>query len=176
MSQGTPAIACIGVIGRHNNPLHIATFPPGQRDELEFQFLLSSSLDIFEQRLPDQSADHDFGLLQALDERIAMYGWVTNTGVKIVIIIDMEGKPPDPNANRYSNVLGVRESDLKPAFRAIQTAYIRLLRNPFYEPDDHSPRSLNARHTHGSLQINSTQFINEVDRIGRTWYPGVQAI
>ena len=193
MSMGTPAIACIGVIGKHvccskrsntrermlspqNNPLHISLFPPGERDALEFQFMLSSSLDIFEARLPEQSADHDFGLLQAIDERLAMYGWVTNTGVKFVIVIDMEGKPPDPSVNRNSAVLGVRDSDMRPAFRAIHTAYMRLLRNPFYDPDDHSPRGSRAEKTAGSLQVVSPRFINEMGRIGHTWHPGIQTV
>ena len=151
-------------------------FPPGQRDSLEFQFLLNSSLDIFEARLPHQAADHDFGLLQAIDECLAMYGWVTNTGVKIVIIVDLEGKPPNPNVNRSSAILGIRDSDLKPAFRAIQTAYIRLLHNPFYYPDDHNPRSQIAQLRVGSLQILSPRFIKEMARIGETWHPGIQAI
>ena len=101
MDSRSPAIACIGVIGRNNNPLHIALFPttaPGyeaQRDRLEFSFMLNSCLDIFEARMPAKSATHDFGLLHALDERIAMYGWLTNTGVKFVIVVDMEGAPAE---------------------------------------------------------------------------------
>ena len=138
--------------------------------------MLSSSLDIFEARLPEQTADHDFGLLQAIDERLAMYGWVTNTGVKFVIVVDMEGKPPDQNASRGSVILGVRDSDFKPAFRALQNAYIRLLRNPFYDPDDHSPQGARANEMTGSLQIQSPAFMREVERIGLAWYPGIQAI
>ena len=42
--------------------------------------MLNSCLDIFEARIPSKTIGHDFGLLHALDERIAMYGWVTNTG------------------------------------------------------------------------------------------------
>jgi len=101
MGSRVPSIACIGVIGKHvrrhtydaledplssclqNNPLHISLFPPEERAPLEFSFLLSSCLDIFEARLPHKTADQDFGLLQAVDERLAMYGWLTNTGVKI---------------------------------------------------------------------------------------------
>lgn len=138
--------------------------------------MLSSSLDIFEARLPEQTADHDFGLLQAIDERLAMYGWVTNTGVKFVIVVDMEGKPADSNASKNNTVLGVRESDFKPAFRALQNAYIRLLRNPFYNPDDHSPQGQRAERTVGSIQIHSPMFIREVERIGLNWYPGIQTL
>ncbi|KAF1960236.1 Sedlin [Byssothecium circinans] len=176
MSSRTPAIACIGIIGRHNNPLHISLFPPEERAPLEYQFLLSSCLDIFEARLPHKTADQDFGLLQAVDERLAMYGWLTNTGVKFVIVVDMEGRPANPLDNKISTAVGLRDADLKPAFRALQTAYIMLLRNPFYNPDEHSPVTANAEQRVGSTQITSRNFIKEVKRIGDAWAPGIANI
>ena len=101
MDRRSPSIACIGIIGRHNNPLHISLFPAtgagyeAERDKLEYSFMLNSCLDIFEARMPTKGLTQDFGLLHALDERIAMYGWVTNTGVKIVVVVDMEGAPSE---------------------------------------------------------------------------------
>jgi hypothetical protein len=128
-----PSIACIGVIGKHvsrckysqatlgqnlswtqNNPLHISLFPAEERAPLEYQFLLSSCLDIFEARLPHKTADQDFGLLQAVDERLAMYGWLTNTGVKFVIVVDMEGRPATAQDGKATTVVGLRDADLKP--------------------------------------------------------------
>lgn len=55
------------------------------------------------------------------------------------------------------------------AFHALQGAYIRLLRNPFYSPDEHSPAHGNAQRHAGSMQITSKSFIREVDQIGRSW-------
>ncbi|KAJ4378398.1 hypothetical protein N0V86_006101 [Didymella sp. IMI 355093] len=153
MAGKVPSICCIGYIGKHNNPLHISLFPAEERAPLEFQFLLSSCLDIFEARLPFKTADQDFGLLQAVDERLAMYGWLTNTGVKIVIVVDMEGRPATALDSKAATAVGLRDADLKPAFRALQTAYIKLLRNPFYNPDEHSPVTANAEHKIGSTQI-----------------------
>ncbi|KAF2166868.1 hypothetical protein M409DRAFT_66417 [Zasmidium cellare ATCC 36951] len=175
MVDRSPSIAAIGVIGRHNNPLHIALFPATYqdkqetRDKLEYSMLLNSSLDIFEARMPSKTVGHDFGLLHALDERIALYGWLLNTGVKLVIVVDMEGRMA-PNAEAAkTSILGLRGTDLTPAFQALQTAYVRLLRNPFYVPDDHDSKTAKTR---SNLQIDSPKFINEVDRIGRNWYPG----
>lgn len=62
------------------------------------------------------------------------------------------------------------------AFRALQTAYIKLLRNPFYSPDEHSPVSANAEHKIGSTQITSRSFVQEVKRIAEAWVPGVTNI
>ena len=74
--------------------------------------MLNSCLDIFEARMPSKGATHDFGLLHALDERIAMYGWMTNTGVKFVIVVDMEGAPAE--GGRVTAGLGLRNSDFTP--------------------------------------------------------------
>lgn len=74
--------------------------------------MLNSCLDIFEARMPSKTVGHDFGLLQAMDERIAMYGWLLNTGIKLVIVVDMEGRPAEPG--RLTSALGLRNSDLTP--------------------------------------------------------------
>lgn len=76
--------------------------------------MLSSCLDIFEIRMPHKTVEQDFGLLQAIDERLAMYGWLTNTGVKFVVVIDMEGRPATLNETKINSAIGIRDADLKP--------------------------------------------------------------
>lgn len=44
-------------------------------------------------------------------------------------------------------------------FRALQTAYIQLVCNPFYENDEAKP-------------ITSKRFVEEIKRIGENWTPG----
>lgn len=116
----SPSIAAIGVIGRHNNPLHVALFPATYqdkeepRDQLEYEMMLNSSLDIFEARIPSKTVGQDFGLLHALDERIALYGWLLNTGVKLVIVVDMEGRVAPNSEAVKTSMLGLRNSDLSP--------------------------------------------------------------
>lgn len=58
----------------------------------------------------------------------------------------------------------------------MQTAYIKLLRNPFYNPDEHSPVQADAEKKIGSTQITSRSFIQEVKRIAEAWVPGVTNI
>jgi hypothetical protein len=43
-----------------------------------------------------------------------MYGWLTNTGVKFVIVVDMEGKPAAAQDGKSSTAIGLRDADLKP--------------------------------------------------------------
>lgn len=77
--------------------------------------MLNSCLDIFEARMPAKTIGHDFGLLHALDERIAMYGWLLNTGVKLVIVVDMEGRTASGNdTGKYVTGLALRGNDLTP--------------------------------------------------------------
>lgn len=65
--------------------------------------------------MPAKTIGHDFGLLHALDERIAIYGWLLNTGVKLVIVVDMEGrKASDNEAGRTVAGLALRGNDLTP--------------------------------------------------------------
>ena len=59
------------------------------------------------------------------------------------------------------------------AFRALQTAYIRLLQNPFYVPDDHTPMAAaNGTRGKGGM-ITSRKFIQDIERIGNAWRPGL---
>ncbi|KAI0420699.1 Sedlin [Xylaria grammica] len=200
MANTIPSIACIGVIGRNNNPLHITIFPSYDtttqtyspvRTALQFSLLLSGTLDIFEARsrhLSNPAASGggggggggsmllsgDFGLLHAIDDRLAAYGFETNTGVKFVAVVDMRGRLAKSSNTTAagargggSSGVGLRDNELKPVFRAAQTAYVRLLQNPFYEPDDGKP---------GARRITSRKFGDEMRRIGEAWAPGVTAL
>jgi len=141
------------------------------------QFLLNSCLDIFDIRAKTKTLDQDLGLLQAIDERLAAYGWLTNTGIKFIIVVDMMGRPPAPEEDkrRFPAAVGLRDAELKPAFRAVQTAYIQLMLNPFYMPDDRTPLQI-ANYGGKNPEITSKKFINELQRIGKTWTPGIPSI
>ncbi|KAJ5683194.1 hypothetical protein N7462_006359 [Penicillium macrosclerotiorum] len=169
-----PKIACIGIIGKADNPLHISLFPPYDDASIKFSFLLNSCLDIFEIRRKQTSIDQDLGLLHAIDERLAAYGWLTTTGVKFLIVVDLFGQESAFGSKSAGPaVSGLRDSDLKPAFRALQNAYIQLLQNPFYSPDDHAPTSEMAASSASSCQsISNPRFLADVQRIGANWAPG----
>ncbi|KAL2833657.1 Sedlin [Aspergillus pseudoustus] len=170
-----PRIACIGVIGKTDNPLHMSLFPPYLNSTIEFSFLLNSSLDVFEIRQKETSIDQDLGLLHAVDERLASYGWLTTTGIKFLIVVDFIG---DQSTNETRGVArpSFRESDLKPAFRALQTAYIQLLQNPFYSPDDYITPANGAVQAAKISHITDQKFIAEVNRIGNSWAPGTTSL
>ena len=69
---------------------------------LNYHFLTHTTLDVFALRLPQKTADQDFGLLYAISEDLAAYGWLTNTGVKFVVFVSCVGVGG-----------GIREGELK---------------------------------------------------------------
>lgn len=152
-------------------PSHDASSPTGfspVRTPLQFSLLLSSTIDVFDLRAKHNAASGvglsgDFGLLHAVDDRLAAYGFETNTGVRMVCIVDMRGRRLDGSSTATTGAAaaavaagggglggsggggargvgtGLRDAELKPVFRAMQNAYVRLLQNPFYDPDEHAP-------------------------------------
>ncbi|KAK1828128.1 trafficking protein particle complex subunit 2-like protein [Podospora conica] len=175
MATAIPSIACLGVIGRNNNPLHTSIFPSYDpstsslapvRTPLQFSLLLSSTLDVFELRARRVGLTGDYGLLHAVDERLASYGFETNTGVKFVVVVDMRGRRGTGPA------VGLREGEMRTVFKAMQTAYVRLLQDPFFEPDEHSP----VAGAGGGRRIVSRRFAEDMRRIGEGWMPGVAAL
>lgn len=98
-----------------DEPLHISLFPPYMDSIIEFSFLLNSCLDIFEIRQKQTAIDQDLGLLHAVDERLAAYGWLTTTGVKFLVIVDVVGQVPIGSGRSTGVAMaGLRDSDLKP--------------------------------------------------------------
>ncbi|EGR53119.1 uncharacterized protein TRIREDRAFT_53462 [Trichoderma reesei QM6a] len=181
MSAAIPSVACLGVIGRNNNPLHISIFPSYDplanaftpiRNPLQFSLLLSSTIDVFDLRSKNSTASGDYGLLHAIDDRLAAYGFETNTGVRMVCIVDMRGRRVEAGGSGAVGVgAGLRDAELKPVFRAMQSAYVRLLQNPFYDPDEHAP--LGGK---GGKRITSKKFGDAMKRIGEAWTPGVTTL
>lgn len=87
---------------------------------------MNSCLDIFEARQKQTSIDQDLGLLHAVDERLAAYGWLTNTGIKFIVVMDLVGQPMPIGTKepKSSAVAGLRDSELKPVRVPESVAYV----------------------------------------------------
>jgi hypothetical protein len=113
-----------------------------------------------------------------VDDRLAAYGFETNTGTRFVVIVDMRGRRidsavaaglTDGRDKRIAGAAaGLREGEMRPVFKAMQAAYIRLTQNPFYDPDEHS-----SPLGHSGKKITSKKFAEDMRRIGETWTPGI---
>ena len=55
--------------------------------------MLNTSLDIFDVRTRDHNrVDQDLGMLQAIDDKLSIWGWQTGTGTKFAVIVNAQGK------------------------------------------------------------------------------------
>lgn len=72
-------------------------------------------------------------------------------------------------AGLEAGAVGLKESDLKVVFRAMSTAYVRLLQNPFYEPEESGGAG-------AGQGIGGKKFGAEMKRIGEAWTVGVTSL
>lgn len=84
----------------------------------------------------------------------------------------IDGAIADARDKRTAGVAtGLREGEMRPVFKAMQAAYMKLMQNPFFDPDEHSPPT-----GHGGKKITSRKFTEEIRRIGESWAPGVGSL
>lgn len=154
-----------------DNPLHISLFPPYSDSTIEFSFLLNSCLDIFDIRCKQTSIDQDLGLLHAIDERLAAYGWLTTTGVKLLIIVDLFGQE-EASAGKQAGaaINGLRDSDVKPV------CFPSISRECFSTESTH-PLIISYRHSaHYRVHIFSFCRIHSIPPMTTYPFPGIQRL
>ena len=80
-------------------------------------------------------------------------------------------------AGEYNGLIcGGMANNLHQAFRALQTAFIQLMQNPFYAPSDDPPIVKATLPQSGSGHTVTRKFTDEVKRIGDTWAPGMSTV
>ncbi|RIA88630.1 Sedlin [Glomus cerebriforme] len=136
-------IQSIAIIGKQNNPLYIKNFSKSHPD-LKFHYIAHTSCDVIEERAGiagSETADTYLGLLYVMED-LAVYGYITNTKVKFVVVLLV----PDTV---------IKNTDMKNLFKKIHNVYINQVCNPFYNLD-------------GKKSIISKRFIASIDAIGIT--------
>jgi predicted XRE-type DNA-binding protein len=110
--------------------------------------------DIFDIRCKQTSIDQDLGLLHAIDERLAVYGWLTTTGVKLLIVVDVFGQEEAASAVKMAGpaISGLRDSDMKPvSFGKIFRGYLHLYLTVQHRRSEHCKVRISS-----SCKIHST--------------------
>ncbi|KMZ62719.1 Trafficking protein particle complex subunit 2-like protein [Zostera marina] len=116
-------IVCVAVIGQQNNPLFLQSFTQ-EDDDLKLHHIVHCSLDVIDERVnnPKRSGiavnEAFLGLLYPT-ESYKVYGYLTNTKVKFILIT------ADPE---------VRDADARNFFRKFHVAYVDAVSNPFHVP------------------------------------------
>nr|CAG4648987.1 EOG090X0HN8 [Polyphemus pediculus] len=117
---------CIAFISKENSPLFVRCTNSSQ--ELQFHYIVHTCLDFVEEKIVQSNKSGSdvrelyLGMLYS-NEEVKAYGFVTNTKIKIVIIIDS------------TNSL-LRDNEIRAMFRKLHNAYTELVCNPFYIPGD----------------------------------------
>eukprot|EP01132_Coremiostelium_polycephalum_P000526 gene526-664_t len=133
-------IVCVSIVGKGNNPLFIQDYSSGLSEEnkLKLHYIVHCSLDIIEEKpgsTKKQVGDMYLGLLY-LTEDYKVYGYLTNTKIKFIVVI--------------LDTTDVKDSDLKTFFKRLQTLFINTTSNTFYK--------LNSK-------IESKKFLQEVSNL-----------
>ncbi|GJS41454.1 trafficking protein particle complex subunit 2-like protein [Tanacetum coccineum] len=106
-----------------NNPLYIQSFTEGD-DALKLHHIVHCSLDVVDERVnnPKKSGpmlnETFLGLLYPT-ENYKVYGYLTNTKVKFILV---------------TTDLDVRDADVRNFFRRFHSAYLDAVSNPFHVP------------------------------------------
>ncbi|EDW73970.1 uncharacterized protein Dwil_GK21624 [Drosophila willistoni] len=116
---------CIAVIGKDNAPLYLATSDMEQ--ELQLQYHVHAALDVVEEKCllgkgAPESKELYLGLLYSTENH-KIYGFVTNSRVKFIVVID-------------STNVALRENEVRAIFRNLQVLYTDAVCNPFYIPGE----------------------------------------
>ncbi|EDX06595.1 trafficking protein particle complex subunit 2-like protein [Drosophila simulans] len=116
---------CIAVIGKDNAPLYLTTSDMEQ--ELDLQYHVNAALDVVEEKCligkgSPESKELYLGLLYSTENH-KIYGFVTNTRVKFIVVID-------------SSNVALRENEVRAIFRNLHLLYTDAICNPFYIPGE----------------------------------------
>jgi len=117
---------CISFISKENSPLFLQCANEDQ--ELQYHYIVHTCLDFVEEKIVQSNKSGSdvrelyLGLLYS-NEEVKAYGFVTNTKIKIIVIVDS------------MNSL-LRDNEIRAMFRKLHNAYTELVCNPFYIPGD----------------------------------------
>ncbi|XP_061830749.1 trafficking protein particle complex subunit 2-like protein isoform X2 [Nerophis lumbriciformis] len=117
----TKMAVCIAVIAKENYPLFIRSLPT--QNELKFHYTVHTSLDVVEAKisavgkaLGDQKELY-LGLLYPTED-YKVYGYVTNSRVKFVIVVD-------------SSNTSLRDNEIRSMFRKLHNSFADICQDFF---------------------------------------------
>ncbi|XP_075743661.1 trafficking protein particle complex subunit 2-like protein isoform X3 [Rhipicephalus microplus] len=114
----------VAVIGRENSPLFVKTVTPC--NELKFLYTIHTSLDVVEEKIsPGNKSSGDvrelyLGLLYPTED-YKVYGYVTNTKTKFIVIVE-------------TSRTTLRDNEIRQMFHKLHASYCDVVCNPFYVP------------------------------------------
>ncbi|PNW84958.1 hypothetical protein CHLRE_03g165650v5 [Chlamydomonas reinhardtii] len=117
-------IACVAFIGPQNNPMYLRSIDPASDDlYMKLHYVIHCALDAVEEKVllkrgPGDSQDAYLGLLYPTED-YKVYGYLTNTHVKVLLLLDDEG--------------AVKDEAVMRVFRRLHGLYVDTASNPFHK-------------------------------------------
>ncbi|GIL72663.1 hypothetical protein Vretimale_4364 [Volvox reticuliferus] len=117
-------IICVAFIGPQNNPIYLRSMDPATDDQyLKLHYIVHCALDAVEEKVllkrgPGDSQDAYLGLLYPTED-YRVYGYLTNTHVKIILLLDDEAPIKDEAVLRV--------------LRRLHSLYVDTTSNPFHK-------------------------------------------
>uniref|UniRef100_A0A914Q2G5 Trafficking protein particle complex subunit 2-like protein n=2 Tax=Panagrolaimus TaxID=55784 RepID=A0A914Q2G5_9BILA len=128
-------ILCIAILASDQPPLYFRCSPTENSREDDLRLFVYSSLDVFDEKVSSTvSRPHQELFLGSLflNNKYRSYGYLTNTQVKILVVVDAT----NPN---------LKEQDIRALFKKIHNFFCAAICNPFYELGSPiNSRALNA--------------------------------
>lgn len=122
---------CIAILDRNSTPLKLIS--NDQTKEVNFHYIVHTSLDVVDEKLNNSNnlvaptvktteppRDLYLGILYSTEQH-KVYGYVTNTSIKFILIVEAS------NTN-------IRDNEIRQMFRKLHNGYSNMLYNPFYVP------------------------------------------
>ncbi|XP_034257075.1 trafficking protein particle complex subunit 2-like protein [Thrips palmi] len=125
--SSTNMAVCIAVIGKENSPKYVSCL--NSDNELQFHYKVHTALDVVEEKLSLAGKSNNdvrelyLGLLHSTEEH-KIFGYVTNTKIKFIVIVEATNTT-------------LRDNEVRQMFRRLHAAYTDVVCNPFYIPGDH---------------------------------------
>ncbi|CAH8641761.1 unnamed protein product [Schistosoma rodhaini] len=144
--------ACVAVISDTNQLLYLRTAECP--DPLFYHFKAHSALDVIEDKLSKRTSggNHDqleqyLGLLYPMEDH-RIYGYVTNTKIKFIMIFESHVLSSQSTQSGVSvHQTHLRDVDVRAMFQRLHTAYVALVCSPFYKSGTPiQPDKLSASH------------------------------
>ncbi|XP_017148916.1 trafficking protein particle complex subunit 2-like protein [Drosophila miranda] len=115
----------VAVIGKDNAPMYLTSSDMEQ--ELNLQYHVHAALDVIEEKFligrgVPESKELYLGLLYSTENH-KIYGFVTSSRVKFIVVID-------------SSNVALRENEVRAIFRNLHILYTDAVCNPFYIPGE----------------------------------------
>lgn len=91
--------------------------------DLKYHYIAHTACDTIDEKASAASKTGEayLGLLYTMED-LAVYGYLTNTRIKFVVVVGVpEGS--------------IKDSEMRLIFKKIHASYIALVSNPFYDPD-----------------------------------------